>query len=80
VADKVDDKILRILGNASPRSLGEWSIACNIYDWGSNRAKHGAWIRVVVQALWRLESRGLVGYFWQGHGDGAAGDRIWFKR
>lgn len=42
-------------------------------------AKHGAWIRVVVQALHRLQQKGLVGYFWLSHGEGVSGSRLWLK-
>jgi len=75
---KIDDKILQVLSDA--QSHGEWDIACHIYDWTiENRSKHGAWIRSIVQALWRLEEKGDVGHFWQSHGEGVPGDRIWFR-
>jgi len=75
---KIDDRILKVLSDG--KSKGEWEIAFSIYPWSdTNRSKHGAWIRVIVQALWRMEQRGEVGHFWQGHGDGVPGDRIWFR-
>jgi len=75
---KIDDRILEVLGDGE--SYGEWEIASHLYPWsGTNRSKHGAWIRAIVQALWRLHKQGKVGYFWQGHGDDAAGDRIWLR-
>ena len=75
---KVDDRILEVLSDA--QSKGEWEIASSIYPWSEpNRSKHGAWIRVIVQALWRLWRKGKVGYFWQSHGDGVPGDRIWYR-
>lgn len=77
---KIDDKILEVLQNPST-SIGEWEIAFRIYDWNdSNRSKHGAWIRSIVQALWRLENIGKVSHFWVSHGEGVAGDRMWFRR
>lgn len=73
---KIDDRILEVLTDGE--SKGEWEIASSIYPWSEkNRSKHGAWIRVIVQALWRLEKRGAVGYFGVSHGDGVPGDRIW---
>lgn len=78
MADKTDGKILNILSDGD--SWGEWAIARRLYGWNdSNRSKHGAWIRSIVQALWRLESHGLVAYFWVGHGEGVPGDRMWVK-
>ena len=75
---KIDDRILEVLGDGE--SHDEWDIAVHLYPWdNTNRSKHGAWIRVIVQALWRLSKQGKVGYFWVGHGDGVAGDRIWLK-
>ena len=74
---KIDDLILQILSDGKSRN--EWEIASSLYPWNDNttRSKHGAWIRCVVQALWRLQRQGLVGYFWTSHGEGTAGDRIW---
>ena len=80
--EKLDDRIVNILDDGE--SHGEWDIASRLYDWNDrNRAKHGAWIRVIVQALWRLESQGEVGHFWVEHGCpgyGVPGDRMWFKQ
>ena len=79
VKTKIDDRILKALGDAG-ESLGEWSLAYRLWPWNdSNRSKHGAWIRVLVQALWRMEKRGSVGHFWVSHGEGVAGDRVWFR-
>ena len=76
---KIDDKILGVLGDAEPH--GEWDIAFHLYDWTiENRSKHGAWIRCIVQALWRMNEKGWVGYFWISHGEGMAGDRMWVRR
>ena len=76
----IDDKILQVLSDA--QSHGEWDIAFHLYDWSDSslRSKRGAWIRCIVQALWRLTSKGLVGMFWVSHGEGVPGDRMWFKR
>lgn len=76
---KLDDKILRILGDAQSHS--EWDIAFHLYDWTDSklRSKHGAWIRCIVQALWRMQQKGSVGYFWASHGEGIAGDRMWLR-
>lgn len=76
---KIDDKILEVLGDAQSHS--EWNIAFNLYDWADSnlRSKHGAWIRSIVQSLWRMYRKGWVGYFWTSHGEGVAGDRIWFR-
>jgi hypothetical protein len=76
--EKIDDRILKVLGDGE--SHDEWEIASTIYDWNdtkANRAKHGAWIRVIVQALHRLKQKGLVGYFWVSHGEGVPGSRLW---
>ncbi len=76
----IDDRILRVLNDAE--SHGEWDIAFHLYDWTDSnlRSKHGAWIRSIVQSLWRLSQKGLVGYFWVSHGEGVAGDRMWIRR
>ena len=75
---KIDDRILEVLRVAQPK--GEYEIALSIYPWNeTNRSKHGAWIRAIVQALWRLEQHGIVGHFWESHGDGVPGDRIWVR-
>ena len=76
---KIDDKILEVLSDAQPH--GEWDIAFHLHDWSDNnlRSKHGAWIRSIVQALWRLNQIGNVGYFWVSHGEGIPGDRMWFR-
>lgn len=76
---KIDDKILQVLSDV--QSHGEWDIAFHLYDWAdfSLRSKHGAWIRSIVQALWRLEYKGIVAHFWVSHGEGVAGDRMWFR-
>ena len=74
----IDNRIFELLGDA--QSHGEWDIACHLYDWNdSNRSKHGAWIRSIVQALWRFENKGMVYHFWVSHGAGVAGDRMWFR-
>ena len=70
---KVDDKILEILRKAyddGEYSLDEWAIARILYpQWDDDgmRSKRGAWIRVIVQAGWRLYAKGLVGYFFISH-------------
>lgn len=75
---KIDDRVFEVLSDAKPKD--EWEIASSIYSWNEdNRSKHGAWIRVIVQALWRLWKCGKVNYFWQSHGEGVPGDRIWFR-
>jgi len=76
---KIDDRILQILGDT--QSHDEWDIASRLYDWSDSnlRSKRGAWIRCIVQALWRMYNKGWVGYFWVSHGEGIAGDRIWFR-
>ena len=75
---KITDKILGVLSDG--QSHGEWEIAFHLYGWNdSNRSKHGAWIRLIVQALWRLERDGNVSHFWVSHGKGVAGDRMWFR-
>lgn len=76
---KIDDKILAILGDGESRS--EWYLAQRIYPWENDRqrSRHGAWIRVIVQSLWRMWNRGTVNYFWQKHGEGIQSTRIWFK-
>jgi len=75
---RIDDRILEVLSDARPH--GEWDIALRIYDWvDSTRAKHGAWIRCIVQSLWRMENKGIVYHFWVSHGNGVAGDRMWFR-
>ena len=75
---KIDDRIFELLGDA--QSKGEWDIAFHLYPWEeTNRSKHGAWIRSIVQALWRLEASGKVYHFWVSHGEGVAGDRMWFR-
>ncbi len=72
VNEKVDDKILRVLMAIDPGygGIGEWEIASRIYPFGDTekRAKRGAWIRVLVQALWRLECRGMVVHSWDYNG------------
>ncbi len=79
MADKIDDRIMGILSKLEPMgSMSEWAIACRLHDWNdNNRSKHGAWIRSIVQVLWRLERRGLVSHFWASHGEGVPGDRMW---
>lgn len=76
---KIDNKILQVLGDGESR--GEWEIARRIYPYDDTalRSKRGAWIRCIVQALWRLERSGIVAHFWVSHGEGAPGDRMWFK-
>ncbi len=76
---KIDDKILSLLSDRE--SYNEWDIARGLYPWDEKgqRSKHGAWIRVIVQALWRLWNRGMVNYFWVSHGEGIAGTRMWFR-
>jgi len=75
---KVDDRVLEILSDGEQYS--EWELAQKLWPWDdSNRSKHGAWVRVLVQALWRLHRSGRVGYFWVSHGEGMPGDRIWFR-
>ena len=56
---KIDDKILQVLSDT--QSHGEWDIAYHLYGWTTeNRSKHGAWIRSIVQALWRLQEKGML--------------------
>jgi hypothetical protein len=76
---KIDDRVLEVLSDGESR--GEWEIASALYPWHdiALRSKRGAWIRCIVQALWRLERRGAVGYFWVSHGEGVPGDRIWVR-
>jgi len=75
---KIDKKILQLLSDG--QTYGEWDIAFRLYDWDdTNRSKHGAWIRCIVQSLWRLEYQGWVAHFWISHGEGVAGDRMWFR-
>jgi len=77
---KLTERVLDVLGS-SDLPLGEWELAFKLYPWStSNRSKHGAWIRVIVQSLWKLESQGRVSHFWVSHGFGVAGDRMWFRR
>ncbi len=57
-------------------SVDEWFIARTIYPtWDKERRSKGARIRVIVQALWRLERAGRVGYFFTDNGT-----RLWFLR
>lgn len=72
---KIDDKILKVLQRAET-SVSEWDIARALYPWDDLkfRAKHGAWVRSIVQALWRLYFKGLVGYFFEENGI----YRFWF--
>lgn len=76
---KIDDKILEVLSDAN--SYSEWDIAFRLYDWNDSelRSKHGAWIRSIVQALWRLWQENHVGYFWVSHGEGVPSSRMWFR-
>lgn len=75
----IDSKILQVLADGESHS--EWDIASCLHNWNDSRSrsKHGAWIRSIVQALWRMEQKGLVFYFWVSHGAGTAGDRMWFS-
>ena len=77
---KIDENIIQVLSDALDHD--EWDIAFHIHDWTDStlRSKHGAWIRSIVQALRRLQDRGLVSYFWVSHGEGVSGTRVWFKR
>ena len=76
----IDERVLEVLEDG--QSKDEWEIAQAVYPWSDkNRSKHGAWIRVIVQALWRLQQRGKITCLWQGHGLGIpTARRIWVRR
>lgn len=81
-----DDKVLAVL--QKPEYLGhggvdEWEIASSIFPWdgAGMRSKHGAWIRAVVQAGYRLQQKGLAGNFMVLHhppGHNGPESRVWF--
>jgi hypothetical protein len=85
----IDDEVLKVISHGVNGMADEWEIASSVYPWDgkepeisfrSARRKHGAWIRVVVQAGCRLTDKGLVGSFIETHGlpgYNAPQSRIW---
>ena len=84
---KLEDKVLAVILKYGEGRGGcdEWEIASSIYPWDdfSQRAKHGAWIRAIIQAGQRLQKNGLAGSYLVSHGlpgYNAPQSRIWFAK
>jgi len=79
----IDAKVVEAIRNSGWQTgCDEWLIASSVYQWDSlgARPKHGAWIRVIINACIRLEQARILGHFFVSHGEGVAGTRVWFIR